>query len=200
MTAWTTITNALVAVGAKPFATTMQALRDNPVAISEGASGSPVLSAAWHPNDMINVGDGATGKIYDASIDGALASVTANFATGYDYLIRLSTVTGSLSLTEFQIGGANTVLDSGISPITGIIKILAPRSTNMPKTAFADIRQVVGSSAVKDVNSANASPFLGFIALNSMASGLSTLALSYSSGNINGGEIYLYRRRNFMFG
>jgi hypothetical protein len=36
MTAWTTITNALVAVGAKPFASTMQALRDNPVAAFEG--------------------------------------------------------------------------------------------------------------------------------------------------------------------
>ena len=41
MPAWTTITNALVAVGAKPFATTIQALRDNPVAIAEGATGAP---------------------------------------------------------------------------------------------------------------------------------------------------------------
>lgn len=39
--AWTTITNASVAVGAKPFATTIQALRDNPVAIAEGATGAP---------------------------------------------------------------------------------------------------------------------------------------------------------------
>lgn len=38
MTAWTTISNALVAVGAKPFATTMQALRDNVVAAFEGDS------------------------------------------------------------------------------------------------------------------------------------------------------------------
>lgn len=36
MTAWTTISNALVAVGAKPFATTMQALRDNVIAAFEG--------------------------------------------------------------------------------------------------------------------------------------------------------------------
>jgi hypothetical protein len=35
MTAFTTITNALVEVGAKPFATTVQALRDNPVAMGE---------------------------------------------------------------------------------------------------------------------------------------------------------------------
>lgn len=36
MTAWTTISNALVAVGAKPFATTLQALRDNLRAAMEG--------------------------------------------------------------------------------------------------------------------------------------------------------------------
>jgi hypothetical protein len=45
MAAWTTISNALVAVGAKPFATTIQALRDNPIAIAEGASGAPRVVA-----------------------------------------------------------------------------------------------------------------------------------------------------------
>lgn len=41
MTTYTTITNALVAVGAKPFATTIQALRDNPIAIGEADSTVP---------------------------------------------------------------------------------------------------------------------------------------------------------------
>lgn len=41
MTTYTAITNALVAVGAKPFATTIQALRDNPIAIAEGDSTVP---------------------------------------------------------------------------------------------------------------------------------------------------------------
>lgn len=42
MTAYTTITNALVAVGAKPFATTVQALRDNPIAIAEADATVPL--------------------------------------------------------------------------------------------------------------------------------------------------------------
>lgn len=45
MPAYTNISNALVAVGAKPFATTIQALRDNPLAIAEG---DPTAVAAWH--------------------------------------------------------------------------------------------------------------------------------------------------------
>lgn len=44
MATWTTITNALVAVGAKPFATTIAALRDNPIAIVEGATGAPGIA------------------------------------------------------------------------------------------------------------------------------------------------------------
>jgi hypothetical protein len=44
--AWTNISNGLVAVGAKPFATTIQALRDNPIAIAEGATGAPPIHPA----------------------------------------------------------------------------------------------------------------------------------------------------------
>lgn len=46
MPAYTNITNALVAVGAKPFATTMQALRDNPLAIAEGDPAAPRIQFA----------------------------------------------------------------------------------------------------------------------------------------------------------
>jgi len=46
MTAYTTLSNALVGVGAKPFATTIQALRDNPIAIAEGDATAPSLLPA----------------------------------------------------------------------------------------------------------------------------------------------------------
>jgi len=46
MPAYTTISNALVAVGAKPFATTIQALRDNPLAIAEGDATAPRIQFA----------------------------------------------------------------------------------------------------------------------------------------------------------
>jgi hypothetical protein len=41
MTTYTSISNTLVAVGAKPFASTIQALRDNPIAIGEADSSVP---------------------------------------------------------------------------------------------------------------------------------------------------------------
>lgn len=47
MTTYTTITNALVAVGAKPFATTIQALRDNPIAIAENDASVPAALRSY---------------------------------------------------------------------------------------------------------------------------------------------------------
>lgn len=47
MTTYTTITNALVAVGAKPFATTIQALRDNPLAIAENDPSVPTALRSY---------------------------------------------------------------------------------------------------------------------------------------------------------
>jgi hypothetical protein len=61
--AWTNIDNALVSVGALPFATTIQALRDNPIAIANGDAGAPqIQTAALISGERMNTGNvlGAT--------------------------------------------------------------------------------------------------------------------------------------------
>lgn len=86
MTAWTTISNALVAVGAIPRSTVITALRDNPLAIAEASSGAPINVSGWHPYDKVTVGDGKNGVVYDFSVSGALTNVeTPNFVDGYEY-------------------------------------------------------------------------------------------------------------------
>jgi len=98
MTTYTSISNTLVAVGAKPFASTIQALRDNPIAIAEGAPGAPVNQAAWHPFNMTSVGDGATGVIWSFPVDGAVSVITSpDFIDGYEYAFRFDQVRGSLN-------------------------------------------------------------------------------------------------------
>ena len=85
MTTWTTISNAAVAVGGIPSSTTVTALRDNPSAIAESASGAPVVSLGWHPYDKVTVGDGKTGLIYDSVVTGTVASVvTPDFEDGWE--------------------------------------------------------------------------------------------------------------------
>ncbi len=46
MADWTNLPNTAVGVGGLPSGTTVTALRDNPIAIAEGAAGSPLISAA----------------------------------------------------------------------------------------------------------------------------------------------------------
>ena len=203
MTAWTTISNALVAVGAKPFATTVQALRDNPAAIAEGATGAPVLSTGWHPYDMVNVGDGATGKFYDFAVNGAVTSITTpTFADGYDYFIRfvgLSTSNGAGG--QLRVGG---VIVSGIvaaaSSVTGFIEIIAPTLTNFPKVGKLHFRETAGSTGIAAQSTAAGTPFNGDFNFGSMASALTSTTLDFVTFNFDAGQVYLYRRRNFMFG
>jgi hypothetical protein len=60
--AWTTISNALVAVGALPFATTMQALRDNPIAIANGNAGAPRIQTAAIQDSAVTTAKLASGE------------------------------------------------------------------------------------------------------------------------------------------
>lgn len=86
MTTYSTISNPAVAVGGIPASSTVTALRDNPIAIAESASGAPILSSGWHPYDKANVGDGAAGLLYDHTVNGAVATITTpDFEDGWEY-------------------------------------------------------------------------------------------------------------------
>jgi len=69
--AWTNISNALVAVGAKPFATTIQALRDNVPAMAAGDAGAPRVLGK------------ALGGVYLGKIDQTNGDIYSGF-TGLD--------------------------------------------------------------------------------------------------------------------
>lgn len=88
MTTYSTISNPAVAVGGIPSSATVTALRDNPIAIAESASGAPILSAGWHPYDKVSVGDGTTGLLYDHTVNGTQATITTpDFEDGWEYKI-----------------------------------------------------------------------------------------------------------------
>lgn len=200
MTAWTELANALVAVGAKPFATTVQALRDNVRAAAEGATGGPALSSSWHPYDMVNVGDGATGAIYDFAVDGLKTSVVANFANGYDYLIRLDRLSSNAAFTLSINTVAILTGVAAVDAISGTIEITAPTLTNYPKWAMLHLRTAAGSTGPAAFTSTAGPPYYGLFNFSALASGLSSITLAPSAGSFDAGRVLLYRRRNFMFG
>ena len=62
------------------------ALRDNPIAISEGSTDAPYAQAMWHPYNGVTWGDGNTGEIWSFTADGLTNTFQSpNFEDGYEY-------------------------------------------------------------------------------------------------------------------
>lgn len=80
----------------------MKALALNPVAIAEGATGAPYVATGWHPYNGVNVGDAATGIIYDFAVHGAVANVVSpDFEDGYEYLFIGVGIDSSVAVNTF---------------------------------------------------------------------------------------------------
>ena len=98
--AWTTISNALVAVGALPFATTIQALRDNPIAIAAGDVGAPRVVPAGL--DRADVRQGA-------GVGMATNEVRIGFDGGAAILAQVDTTPfGTLHTSGLSTGAVGT--------------------------------------------------------------------------------------------
>jgi hypothetical protein len=100
MTAFTTISNALVAVGAKPFATTIQALRDNILAVQEGDPTAPKIQLPAFPGIVGNARadhTGTTGVTVLLPYAGTWVGVDlfSQHTAAHDLRIRTSTDGGS---------------------------------------------------------------------------------------------------------
>jgi hypothetical protein len=200
MTTWTSISNAAVAVGGIPSSTTVTALRDNPSALAESASGAPVMVSGWHPHDKVSIGDGKTGLIYDFAISGPVSSViTADFVDGYEYRIiaaDLSHNNGSnasflLELyketSAVYVDAINTSTLSNTDAVAIDSEILTPRLT-------------LKSHAVRSVYSVNGNvgtAFTSVIAYNSTSQKVSKARIRFGAGSIDAGKVWMFRRREY---
>ena len=170
---------------------------------AEGSSGA-LLSAVWHPYDMVTVGDGATGAFYDFAVDGVQATITApTFVDGYDYLIRFVGLSHNNGTRDFRANGAPVVASIASSNIlTGYMELIAPTLTSWPKTAKSEFRVAVPGSLVwvTPATAVGSPPAMGFLTFPNLAAALTSVAFTWSGGSFDAGSAYLYRRRNFMFG
>jgi hypothetical protein len=116
MTAYTTISNALVAVGAKPFATTIQALRDNILAIAEDDPTAPkikvkhsVSGASAQTQTFTGLGDysGIAFEIKARNAAAAARNLTIEYSTnGGSSWSAPSTLFASSSSEQLNVSGA----------------------------------------------------------------------------------------------
>jgi hypothetical protein len=149
--AWTNISNALVSVGALPFATTIQALRDNPIAIANGDAGAPpVLLRSWETStagETIRTRidtPGVGGNIFQFLAYGVIrVRCTARQEGSPDTRIRLFRRRGidtDQLLFEAGMGSSfNTyTVDVGIIPGDAVFWI--SQSFGLPMPSLVDIR------------------------------------------------------------
>lgn len=190
MTTWTTISNASVAVGAIPSSTLITALRDNPSAAQESASGAPVSVYGWVPVDKVTVGDGKRGVIYDFSVDGSVTTITtANFVDGYEYRMVVSDLTPSASAqVQFEIFGETTgwvearrIANSLTSVISLDIEVRMPRISQRSHVAIVNSQGAVG----------NAGYTFG------SAQKVRNARILFASSATSAGKVYVFRRREF---
>jgi hypothetical protein len=200
MTTWTSISNAAVAVGGIPSSTTVTALRDNPSALAESASGAPVMVSGWHPHDKVSIGDGKTGLIYDSTISGAVSSViTADFVDGYEYRIVANNLNhaGGATTRELRIqlfketsaiyvNARETATVAGSVDMSFDATILLPRISSewhfMPHLLSSD---------------ANLSNTTEGGAYNATSQKVLRARVIYNGFNISSGKIWMFRRREY---
>lgn len=199
MTTYSTISNASVAVGAIPSSTTVTALRDNPIAISEASSGAPVMVSGWHPVDKVTIGDGKAGLIYDSSTTGIVASViTPDFVDGYEYRIfadNLSHDNASAQsiIVEFYHEPAGSyVIYANVGNFSAANQTSFDAQPLLPRVGknanFLNWFYRFGSSVVSAVE----------MQVTGSVQKILRARIRFSAGSIDNGKIYLMRRREYI--
>lgn len=201
MTTWTNISNPAVAVGGIPSSATVTALRDNPSALAETASGAPVMRAGWHPVDKVSIGDTKDGLIYDFAVNGALSNiVTPDFEDGYEYRLVGSEITPSSSSTinleiyKQTTGAYTTVLTLGsldVTPRGFDLEFWTPRLSLKNHMGFGLSYIGTGTAASTIISSYNAT------AQKLLRARLSFPGLPGVPTTVGGGKVWLLRRRDY---
>jgi hypothetical protein len=200
MTTYSTIASTEVDSDSPVTDTLMGKVVNNPIAIAEGSAGAPFLSAGWHNYD----GAQALTAFYDFGIHGALATVVSpDFADGWEYQFYFDEVTGSGGTTaDFQVelyretsaayATASIFLtDSANSIIRGLLTVHLPRHS----VKFHRITsEVVDGTAANSASMATTEAYVASVA-HATAQKILRARLSFNTGNINGGKIFMARRQ-----
>lgn len=202
MTTWTSISNAAVAVGGIPSSTTVTALRDNPSALAESASGAPVMVSGWHPHDKVSIGDGKTGLIYDHAVNGTVPSVvTPDFVDGYEYRVVALDLNHSDTLNNRRL---QMEAFKETDAVYRLIRQSAEGSSSAEFGYHAEfyLPRIASQSHFVMTMSYRDGDFSGAFDVTSAmydppAQKILRARVSFSAGNITAGKIYFFRRREY---
>lgn len=200
MTSYITINNTEIDPDSPITADLMTKLRDNPIAMAEGASGSPLNIAGWQPYDYLS---GGTGIIYSNAVSGNVASFESPaFADDYDYMFIFETVSltsaspAALAVAMYRetsaayssAGNFFTGPTSAVNTTSGYANIFYPRKTSRS--------HLINGYVVEDAANSTTVGVSCNVAVNhTTAQKIGKVRFSASTGSIDGGIVYMYRRR-----
>ena len=169
----------------------LTALRDN------------TLATVWHPYNKTTIGDANTGLIYDYGVSGAVSSVvTPDFADGWEYMIvfnDLSHDSGSSPVyLQVELYRETSAAYSGAQEISDTVNASTLISGHLHLPWVRSSRTLQPAHALSSAGNAATDASVGF----SMSTAQKALRarVSFSSGNIDAGKLYLYRRGAFAAG
>ena len=202
MTSYNAIVNGEIDANSPLTADLMSKLRDNPLSIGESATGAPVNQVGWHPyNNTLNGTN--TGLFYDQSVNGTVANVVSpDFVDGYEYMFLFNGMSVSTNPVQFQVelykqtsafySPAIALTDntlSGSNHPTGKLEIPFAR-----RSLFAHVVTATVSVGPISDGASTVVSYAGVVT-HLTQQPLLRARFSFSSGNISGGKIYMYRRR-----
>jgi hypothetical protein len=213
MTSYTAITEAETNPEAPLTSVLAKRFRDNPIAISEGATSSPITRAAWHPYNKITVGDANTGIIYSFPTNGALATVTSpDFEDGYEYAFLIDQIKPS--------GGAGSTLGLNLyretsAAYAGVFTSTISVGTTNPLLAWIELPLVREARAIHFISSQSGeyryNNNVGLATVGTIFNGVAhatvqkilRVQFSFGGNNITGGSastgtITMFRRKEFI--
>lgn len=214
MTTWTALSNSAVGIGGLPSGATVTALRDNPVAVAEGATGAPLLSSGWHPYDAVTVGDGVTGELWSFAADGVVQYVTTpTLEAGYDYKLICLGISFNGTSNQFTFNGYLTTNAAWPAASAGFGMWDIPTTASYTVDAeFVVERPMIarlGHTAIytepplisTGITASRATVYVGFTGNPIIHNTRQTVSMLRFGGNTNSmdaGAIYLHRRKNAL--
>jgi hypothetical protein len=143
---WTNIPNGNLAIGAPIRSVDQLALRDNPIAIAEGATGAPRIRA-----EALNGGQSGTAPIYAArawvNFDGTTTTPTIRASGNVSSVARNGTGDYTINFTtaildeNYAVAGTGRVSASATPaiPVFGIISNTNTITTTSVRVGYRDI-------------------------------------------------------------
>lgn len=195
--AYSEITNAEIDTDSPLTQTLMTKLRDNPLFALAGDGF--YNGAGWHPVDWTASDQTGDGLIYDNAVDGNVANVTYALEDGWDYLFMLDGIDvgsafGSFFLLQDSSDGSSFSNVISSTELFGGEIVECFFHLTLPRWAGASMPGLLHYGLVEDDGNLSA----GTRFMN--ADVVHSVRFLPSSGTIDEGKIYAFRRREYASG